>query len=152
MRQQGIRNNMNKLWKRPESVLVVIYTQDGEVLLLERTTPPGFWQSVTGSLQWGELPAAAARRELLEETGIAVEPRDCHLLNRFPILPAWRARYQPDVMENIEHVFALELAVRCDIRLSSEHSQYEWLDVATAIARCSSWTNAEAITRLKLKG
>ncbi len=39
-------------------------------MLLERRRPPGFWQSVTGSLEWGELADAAARREVIEETGI----------------------------------------------------------------------------------
>ena len=141
------------VWKRPESVLVVVSTTAGEVLLLERTRPASFWQSVTGSLHWDEQPAVAAQRELLEETGIDAQPHDCQQKNRFPILPAWRARYHPDVMENIEHVFALALPARCDIVLNSdEHSQYRWLDAATAIKRCTSWTNAEAITRLKLKG
>ena len=51
-------------------MLVVIYTAGGEFLLLERRKPPGFWQSVTGSLEWGETADAAARRELIEETGI----------------------------------------------------------------------------------
>ena len=40
----------DKRFKRPESILVVIYTRHGDVLLMERTRPAGFWQSVTGSL------------------------------------------------------------------------------------------------------
>ncbi len=57
-------------FRRPESVLIVIHTQGGEFLLLERRRPPGFWQSVTGSLEWGEAADVAARREVIEETGI----------------------------------------------------------------------------------
>src|ERR1700724_588462 len=57
-------------FRRPESVLIVIYTDGGEFLLLERRRPPGFWQSVTGSLEWGEFADSAARREVIEETGI----------------------------------------------------------------------------------
>ena len=57
-------------FRRPESVLIVIYTTGGEFLLMERRKPPGFWQSVTGSLEWGETADEAARRELIEETGI----------------------------------------------------------------------------------
>ena len=57
--------------KIPESVLVVIHTTDGQVLLLERADRPGFWQSVTGSLDApDEAPCAAARREVQEETGL----------------------------------------------------------------------------------
>ncbi len=41
-------------FRRPESVLIVIHTDGGEFLLMERRRPPGFWQSVTGSLEWGE--------------------------------------------------------------------------------------------------
>jgi len=64
------RSMLQKSCKRPESVLVVVYTRAGEVLMLRRTSPRGFWQSVTGSLEWGELPAHAAARELYEETGL----------------------------------------------------------------------------------
>lgn len=60
--------------KIPESVLVIVHTNDLEVLLLERADHPGFWQSVTGSRDhWQEPLAETARRELWEETGIAVE-------------------------------------------------------------------------------
>ena len=42
-----------------------------DVLLLERAQRPGFWQSVTGSLDEPDEPfEAAAARELREETGI----------------------------------------------------------------------------------
>ena len=59
--------------KIPISVLVVIYTASNEVLLLERKDHPGYWQSVTGSLDALDEPLIeAAARELLEETGIDV--------------------------------------------------------------------------------
>ena len=72
-------------YKRPESVLVVIYTAAGEVLSLERQQPAGYWQSVTGSLHWDEEPRQAALRELREETGLEVGDGliDCGYHNRF---------------------------------------------------------------------
>ena len=57
--------------RRPLSVLVIVYTKQGEVLLLRRSRPFDFWQSVTGSLQPGESHAEAAERELREETGLS---------------------------------------------------------------------------------
>ena len=44
---------MHVPYKIPQSVLVVIYTAEQDVLLIRRTEPdpdaPAFWQSVTGS-------------------------------------------------------------------------------------------------------
>ena len=56
--------------KRPESVLVLVYTEASEVLMLRRTYPSDFWQSVTGSLEWGEKPYDTAVRELWEENRV----------------------------------------------------------------------------------
>ena len=73
-----------KPYKIPQSVLVVIYRDSGQVLLLRRTVAaPGgepFWQSVTGSKDsldedWRET----AVREVQEETGIDTEADECQL-------------------------------------------------------------------------
>ena len=45
----------DKKYKRPESVLVLIYSKTGHVLMLQRVFPEEFWQSVTGSLEWDEI-------------------------------------------------------------------------------------------------
>jgi dATP pyrophosphohydrolase len=47
-------------YKLPVSVLVLVYTAALEVLLLERAARPGFWQSVTGSLDRLDEPLEAA--------------------------------------------------------------------------------------------
>jgi dATP pyrophosphohydrolase len=138
-------------YKRPESVLIVVYTRALECLLLERITPPGFWQSVTGSLRWDETAADAAVRELAEETGLpGVGLVDSGLTQRFPIAPEWRARYAPDVTENLEHWWYLELPQRREITLSpTEHTAYRWLALDDATALVSSWTNRAALERLR---
>ncbi len=136
--------------KRPESVLVVIYTRALDCLLLERAQPRGFWQSVTGSLQWGESPAECAAREVREETGLT--PRDLRnsgVQRSFPILPEWRSRYAADAVTNVEHLWYLELLEREPVTLSSaEHVAHAWLPLAAAIGKVSSWTNREALERL----
>ncbi len=137
-------------YKRPESVLIVIYTRHGEVLLLERGHPGGYWQSVTGSLEWGEAAVHAAVREVHEETGLDVTTSlvDCGCSNRFIIAPAWRARYAPEVSENTEYVFRVEYSARPAIRMNpQEHQRFEWLPRSEALQRVSSSTNREAIAR-----
>lgn len=138
-------------FKRPESVLVVVHTTALDCLLLERVEPRGFWQSVTGSLRWGETPAECAARELTEETGLAPDGlRDGEVQRTFPILPAWRARYSPDVESNVEHLWYLEVPEVRAVRLEPrEHAAYLWLPIDGAIEKVASWTNREALQRLK---
>ena len=99
--------------KIPESVLVVIHSTDLQVLLLERADHPGFWQSVTGSLDFHAEPLIqTATRELFEETGIVADGdrirlRDWALANVYEIYPVWRHRYAPGVTHNTEHVFSV---------------------------------------------
>ena len=135
-------------YKRPESVLVVVYTRTGKVLLLQRADDLEFWQSITGSMRWEETaPLQTARRELGEETGIY----DAHLIDlevthRYAIRPQWRHRYAPEVTDNLEHAFALELPAEADITLNpAEHAAYEWLGFERAAAKAWSWTNREVI-------
>jgi dihydroneopterin triphosphate diphosphatase len=140
-------------FKIPESVLVIIHTAALDVLLLERTDHPGFWQSVTGSRDTLQEPfAETARRELREETGLsapAAQWRDWQLSNVYEIYPGWRHRYAPDVMHNTEHVFSVCVAATADVRTSPrEHTAWQWLPHREAAERCYSPSNAEAILLL----
>ena len=136
-------------YKRPESVLVVVYTLQGEVLLLRRRYPDDFWQSVTGSLEWGEQPADAAVRELREETGLVDQAVcDCHQTQSFEIYSIWRKRYAPGVRMNQEHVYRLQLPEKVEIRLDTrEHEEFQWLPRLHAADRATSHTNQAAILR-----
>lgn len=139
-------------YKIPISVLVVVYTPDLRVLLLERADRPGFWQSVTGSQNDGESPAQTAVRELHEETGLdAARYRlsDWHKQNRYEIYPRWRHRYAPGVTHNTEHVFSLLVPQPQPISIAPrEHLRYEWLGWREAADKVFSWSNAEAIREL----
>lgn len=138
-------------YRRPESVLIVIYTDGGEFLLLERRRPPGFWQSVTGSLEWGEFAEAAARRELAEETGITQGVLvNLQWTQVYEILPAFGKVYAPGITRNLEHAFSLRLAQRAAVTLSdSEHARFQWVPGADAVALASSSTNRAVLEQLR---
>jgi len=140
-------------YKIPISVLVVVHTAELDVLLLERAGRPGFWQSVTGSIESAEEPLEhAAAREVLEETGISVDAGRLvrwNVVNTFEIYGQWRSRFAPGVMYNTEHVFGLELARRVPVTVApDEHLAHVWLPWREAAERCFSWSNRDAIRML----
>ena len=134
-------------------MLVVIHTPALDVLLIERADRPGFWQSVTGSLDaWDEPLDVTARREVQEETGISSTTgslRDWQLTNVYEIYPVWRHRYAPGVTHNTEHVFGLTVPAGTPVVLSPrEHLRHLWLPWSEAAERCFSPSNAQAILQL----
>ena len=118
-------------YKIPVSTLVVVYTRELDVLLIERADFPEHWQSVTGSQEPGETLEETATRELREETGIDAELYggvvDWHVQNDFEIC--------------VPRDVPVALAPR-------EHLRHAWLPWRDAAARCFSWTNRAAIESL----
>lgn len=144
--------------KIPESVLVVTFSADLQVLLLERADKPGFWQSVTGSKDTlDEVLRETAIREVFEETGLQIGspgiPESAlvnwNLSNVYEIYPVWRHRYAEGITHNTEHVFGLQVPNNLPIQLAErEHLQYQWLPWQLAADKCFSPSNAEAILQL----
>ena len=149
---------LQRPYKIPQSVLVVVHTGDLEVLLIERADKPGFWQSVTGSKDTEDEPLQqTAAREVAEETGIVIGSpevpfenlRDWHFRNVYEIYPVWRHRYEPGVIHNTEHVFGLRVPRDVHVTLAPrEHLASVWLPWREAADRCFSPSNAEAILQL----
>ncbi|AWI54147.1 dihydroneopterin triphosphate diphosphatase [Aquabacterium olei] len=144
--------------KIPQSVLVVIHAPNLDVLLIERAKQPGFWQSVTGSLDTLDEPwRETAIREVQEETGIVVGSADVPasalvdwgIENVYEIYPVWRHRYAPGVTHNTERVFGLCVPRDVAVTLApGEHTAHAWLPWREAADRCFSPSNAEAILQL----
>ena len=137
--------------KIPESVLVVIHTPALKVLLIERADRPGFWQSVTGSLDApDEALDATAWREVAEETGITTGVlRSWERSHVYEIWATWAHRYAPGVTHNTEHVYGLTVPSGTPVRLNPrEHLAYQWLPWREAALRCFSPSNAQAILQL----
>ncbi|EAB3335935.1 dihydroneopterin triphosphate diphosphatase [Salmonella enterica] len=140
----------DKVYKRPVSVLVVIFAQDTKrVLMLQRRDDPDFWQSVTGSIEEGETALQAAVREVKEEVTIDVAAEqltliDCQRTVEFEIFSHLRHRYAPGVMHNTEFWFSLALPHERQV-IFTEHLTYQWLDAPDAAALTKSWSNRQAI-------
>lgn len=137
-------------YKQPVSVLVVIYSlETRRVLMLQRCDDPAFWQSVTGSLEAGECPLQAARREVLEEVAIDIDAEhltltDCERCVEFDIFAHFRHRYAPGIVRNKEYWFCLALPHERQITLS-EHLAWQWVDAPYAAMLTKSRSNRQAI-------
>ncbi len=149
------------VYKIPESVLVVIHTQDLQVLLLERAGPGNKWQSVTGSKAHPqESLKETACREVQEETGLVIGSanlpmdalRDWQCQLKYEIYPMWQYRYAPGVSHNTEHWFGLTVPTNFSPTLcADEHTAWQWLPWREAATRCFSPSNHDAILQLPMQ-
>jgi (d)CTP diphosphatase len=104
-----------------EIAAAVLRRSDGKVLLLKRslthTTNPGKWCFVTGYVEPGETPRAAAIRELREELGVEAAPsREGQLVQ----VNASRAALTV-------HPFLFEVG-DIPITLEHEHTDFVWIE------------------------
>ncbi|MFM1865859.1 MAG: hypothetical protein RIQ57_469 [Pseudomonadota bacterium] len=144
---------MIKLKKIPISTQIIVFTNQKQILLLQRKDNPNYWQSVTGSLEINEAPRDCAIRELYEETNLNANQYNFFSLghmNQYTIYPEWRHRYEDGVNNNTEHLFALQLPKKENIIINKEeHLSYKWLNLEDAINKVFSWTNRKALIKFK---
>lgn len=142
-----------ELRQRAETLrLVKVLVHDGDrVLLLHRKPARGdFWQPITGSIEEGESPIDAARREIVEETGHRAEPRPMDLMQSFMIESAYLASrgYEAPIVAS-EVGFHAELDSTLPIRLDAEeHDAFGWFPLPEAYERIRWTDDREALERL----
>jgi 8-oxo-dGTP pyrophosphatase MutT (NUDIX family) len=60
--------------QRDGEVVLAVRRPDARLLLHTKPFyPPGTWRMPTGGVEWGETPEQAAKREIVEETGLPAE-------------------------------------------------------------------------------
>ena len=100
---------------------VFVFVRRGaQVLVLRRSERQGgYWHGVAGGVEEGETWREAAARELVEETGLAVELRDLE---------------QPYVYDSVTvHTFVADAPPGWEPVLDWEHDEYRWCDTAAAL-------------------
>lgn len=104
-----------------------------EFLVLRRSgrgRSPGTWEAVHGHLEPGENPVDGARRELLEETGLA--PGKLYNLSRVESF----YQHRTDEVAMIP-AFVAVVPGGAEATVSDEHDAAEWLPAGAARARLS---------------
>ena len=107
---------------------------------------------MTGSLDAGECHADAAKRELVEETGLTDQGMlvDRRVERIFEIDPRWLSRYPEGVRQNCEHEWHYRVDTTTDITADpKEHIDWCWVPIDEAIELLWSRTNREALEQLR---
>jgi dATP pyrophosphohydrolase len=155
---------MDTSYRRPDKVLVYLFRRVGSAgagasvryLLLQRrpksTQAGGIWQTVVGSVRWGEERVQAARREVFEETGLTLL-RGITAIGyafSFPLRLSQNQEswYAPGQAQIDNTVFAAETPGDRPVRLSAEHQSYGWFSLEEALAKLHWEEEKEALLRL----
>lgn len=129
-------------FRRPDEVAIVVRRPgDGAVreylVLLRSPAKLGYWHLVAGGVEWGEEPAAAAARELAEETTLVVSVASlpgplAYALAGDP--ESVRSRFAPGTEQVTVWPFLAEAPTGWEPTLDDEHVERRWLPAAEAIA------------------
>lgn len=134
---------------RGNTEVVVVVWREGEYLVLRRAPERlGYWSLVAGEVESGETPAAAARRELWEETRLDAEVAELRAALSYSLLddpPAVRAQYAPGIETVTVHPFRAEAARGWEPVLDTEHDTYRWCRVEDTLELLGYETLREAV-------
>lgn len=99
----------------------ILIRKENKYLLLRRSSNdkenPDNWDLPGGGIDFGEQPFDAAIRESKEEAGVDIRTKD--------ILAYWAVTYEDKW--SIETIVSAQY-LSGDIKLSKEHSDYQWVD------------------------
>lgn len=138
-------------------VLVIPYhVENGNIgYCIFHRSDMNIWQFIAGGGEdEDQIPAVSAAREAFEEAGIG---RDCKYIpldtqNSIPTSCFGKARetWGRDCLVVPEHIFAV-MTDTTDLKLSHEHTEYEWVDYDTAMKRLRYDSNKTALWELDNK-
>ena len=132
------------------NVLVIPYTIQNNIIkyAIFHRSDMQVWQFIAGGGEDGETPIQSAKREAYEEAGIACDSKYYSLETCCSIstecFKAHRILWGEDCLVITEYSFAVK--VKSDtMKLSNEHTDYEWTDYETAIQKLRYDSNKVAL-------
>ena len=128
--------------KKEQSAGIVVYRQDPTTdklnyLLLHYIG--GHWDLPKGKVEPGESLQDAAKREVLEETGLSVVP-----IENFSESISYYFRDPSGNLIDKEVVFFVGESEESSIKISHEHQGYAWMEVGPALQRLT-YNNARKL-------
>ena len=142
--------------RRPDEVAVVVRRPAAHgleyLVLLRSPEKLGYWHLVAGGVEWGETPAAAAVRELAEETGLVAQPAALDdplfyelagdpesVRERFPEgterITVWPfVADAPRLEQALGNLLVADAPPGWEPMLDEEHVDHRWLDADGAVA------------------
>jgi 8-oxo-dGTP pyrophosphatase MutT (NUDIX family) len=140
--------------RRPEEVAVVVRRPgvDGAEFLVVLRSPEklGYWHLVAGGVEWGEDPAAAAGRELVEETGLVAVPAPLGEALDYDLAgdpESVRERFPPGTARIVVWPYVADAPAGWDPVLDAEHVDHRWLPAEEAVALLRYPEPREAVRR-----
>lgn len=135
-----------------KKVQVIIYRRINEkiefLILKTNKKRGGFFQPVTGKVEFKEDLLDAAKREVEEETGITKYLKIVEDFYSFKYPIPGRLKYKVSFKEFEEHVFAMEISPEDNIKISDEHEEYKWCNYNDAYDMIEFETNKYALKKL----
>ncbi|MGD0165760.1 MAG: NUDIX domain-containing protein [Gaiellaceae bacterium] len=140
---------------REALVFVSRSSERGKEVLLTHRCPKlgGFWHAVAGGAEKDEDGEAAAKRELLEETGLEAggkfdSRRHSYSYPLSEVPPVRRALYTPGTQRISVECFRIGAPTDWEPVLNWEHDAYRWCGVGEALALLRWPTVSEALIAL----
>lgn len=106
---------------------VIVIDNQGKYLLMKRSNHPSYpfdYDLAGGTADEGEQPIVSAARELDEEIGVKVSPKDLNILHTDTTFSESNTEY---------FLFTYIAPDQPKITISWEHDSYEWVDPETFI-------------------
>jgi 8-oxo-dGTP pyrophosphatase MutT (NUDIX family) len=113
-----------------EVAIFVLRRERTQVLACRRSEPlDGYWHTVAGAVEPGETAEDAARRELLEETGLEAQLSPLRTSYDYPLAEEAahrRSLYAPDLTSVHVECFLVDAPDDWEPQLDWEHDDYRW--------------------------